>query len=102
VDKGSQTQTLTVVARYVTEELLHGSLDGLPDPDESLIRTGILDSSSVLKLLLFIEEHFNVTITDSEVTPMNFETLNRITAFIDGKARQQPHDLHEVASPDQS
>ena len=83
-------QTQTIIKRFMTEELLNGSPEAEPDPDDSLIDAGILDSVRVLKLLLFIEEQFQLTIADSEVTPANFETLNRITAFINGKTEGQP------------
>jgi len=78
-------ETDMIITRFITEELLRGDRQRLPEPNGSLIITGILDSSAVLKLLLFIEERFSLNIVDKEVTPTNFETINRITTFIEGK-----------------
>ncbi len=78
-------QTEMIITRFIREELLRGDGQLLPEPNASLISTGILDSYAVLKLLLFIEEQFSLTIADGEVTPSNFETVNQITAFIEGK-----------------
>lgn len=80
-----QMQTEIVITRFIREELLRGDGQLLPEPNASLISTGILDSYAVLKLLLFIEEQFSLTITDEEVTPSNFETLHQITGFIESK-----------------
>ncbi len=79
-------ETQIIITRFIREQLLRGDSVAVPGPDESLISTGILDSVAVLKLLLFIEEHFSLLIGDGEVTPTNFETVNQITAFIESKS----------------
>jgi acyl carrier protein len=78
-------ETDVIITRFIQDELLRGDWQVLPEPNGSLISTGILDSSAVLKLLIFIEERFSLKIDDQEVTPGNFESVNRITAFIESK-----------------
>ena len=74
-----------VVERFIRDELIRGDRSDALDPDESLISRGILDSLALLKLIIFIEERFDLKVNDGEVVPANFETPSRIKAFIESK-----------------
>jgi acyl carrier protein len=78
-------ETEAIVTTFIGDELLRGGGQASLEPNGSLISSGILDSLALLKLLLFIEERFSLKIKDGEVTPTNFETVNRITALIEAK-----------------
>jgi acyl carrier protein len=71
----------TTLERFILDELLSGRKTALA-PDESLISTGILDSLTWLQLVSFIEEKFGVTVTDEDLNPDNFQTINAMTTFI--------------------
>jgi len=81
-------ETETIILNFIREELLRGDGQVSLEPNASLISTGILDSLALLKLLLFIEERFSLKVKDGEVNPSNFETVDRIIAFIEGKRRE--------------
>jgi acyl carrier protein len=81
-------ETETIITKFINEELLRGDGDVSLEPNASLISTGILDSLGLLRLLLFIEERFNVKVQDGEVHPSNFGTVNQITAFIESKKKE--------------
>lgn len=72
---------------YISEELLFDQ-DQAPEADQSLIRTGILDSLSLLQLIGFIEEQFGIEVQDEDVNPQNFETIVAMKAFIEGKPQK--------------
>jgi acyl carrier protein len=55
--------------------------------DEDLIDTGVLDSLGIFQLVAFLEERFGVAIADTEITPENFGTLERIERLVAGRAR---------------
>lgn len=55
------------------------------EPDASLIGSGLLDSISLLRLIVFIEERYGVKVEDVDVVPANFESLRRVEDFVDGK-----------------
>jgi acyl carrier protein len=78
-------ETEAIITRFISDELLRGDGEVSLEPNGSLISTGILDSLALLKLLLFIEERFGLKVEDGEVNPSNFETINRIKAFIESK-----------------
>jgi acyl carrier protein len=56
-------------------------------PDEPLL-DGVLDSTDVLLLLVFMEEEFRVRIPDDDVVPENFSTVERLAALLRAKLRQ--------------
>jgi acyl carrier protein len=47
-----------------------------------------LDSLALLRLVGFIEEKFDFTVKDGEVTPDNFETLKDIAAYLERKKQR--------------
>jgi len=72
----------TTVRGFLHETFMfRGAVDKLPD-NESLIKAGILDSVGVLTLISFLEEKFEVQVSDDEVEPENLESVDAITAFI--------------------
>lgn len=50
-------------------------------PTDSLLEAG-LDSMGIMRLVLFIEEEFGVTLPDNELAPENMETLQLLEAWI--------------------
>ena len=57
--------------------------DGLP-----LLQSGIIDSLGVLDLVAFLEKSFTISITDEELTPDNFGSINSISSFVRNKNDQ--------------
>ena len=52
----------------------------------SLLEAGIIDSTGVLEVIMFIETTFGVTVEDSEMLPENLDSIERIAGFV---ARKQ-------------
>jgi len=57
-------------------------------PDESLLENGIIDSTGVLELVLFLEEQFSIEIKDVDIIPENLDTINNMLVFIEKKLSQ--------------
>lgn len=55
------------------------------DDDKSLMEHGVVDSTGVLELILFLEERFGVHVDDHEATPRNLDSVARILAFVRAK-----------------
>jgi acyl carrier protein len=81
--------TETNIERLILDELLSGKGRTKIEPEESLIKSGILDSLALLRLVVLIEQHFGVTVGDGELIPDNFETISRIKAFLDRKQQKK-------------
>lgn len=50
-----------------------------------LIQAGLVNSLSIFKLILFMEEQFAIKIQPEDITVENFETLNALTALLKSK-----------------
>lgn len=56
----------------------------LKDTD-GLLETGILDSLGVLDLVSYMEQKFSIVVADDELVPENFQSIDRIAAFVESK-----------------
>ena len=73
------------IKQYILKNFLFSSDDSAIGDQDSLVRGGILDSTGIYELIMFIEEEFKFTIAPEEMIPDNFDTLEAIEAFIDRK-----------------
>ena len=53
---------------------------------ESLLETGIIDSLGVLALVGFIEKRYGIAVTEDEMMPENFDSIDAIAAFVNGRS----------------
>jgi acyl carrier protein len=53
--------------------------------DVALLDEGIIDSLGVLDLINFIEEEFKISISDEDLVPENFQSIQSIVIFIEQK-----------------
>ncbi len=51
--------------------------------DESLLGRGLLDSLSILKIVTFCEESFDITIPDTDVLPDHFDSIRAIGRLVE-------------------
>ena len=55
--------------------------------DDSLLGRGIVDSTGMLEIIMFIEEQLGVTVKDEEMVPENLDSVSRIAAFVESKRK---------------
>jgi len=56
----------------------------------SLLDHGIIDSTGVLEVIMFVESTFGITVEDSEMLPENLDSIERIAAFVARKTQPEP------------
>lgn len=72
----------TIINAFISRELVTKP-DLLPlQNDSPLLEYGILDSLSLLRLVLFLEEEFGITVDAGDMVPENFETIEAICAYL--------------------
>jgi acyl carrier protein len=59
------------------------SVDEPIDVESALFSTGLLDSVAMLNLITFVEEKARIEVRASDVTLDNFDTPQRIEAYVD-------------------
>jgi acyl carrier protein len=75
------------VRQFILEKFPLARKQHLKDSD-ALLESGILDSLGVLDLVAFIEKEFAISVTDEELVPENFQTIDRLVAFIQDRTRR--------------
>ena len=55
------------------------------DKNQSFLESGIIDSTGILELVSFIEEHYNITVEDEDLIPDNLDSLQNVVNFINKK-----------------
>jgi acyl carrier protein len=53
--------------------------------DDNLLEIGIIDSLGILDLVNFLEQNLGITLSDEELVPDNFLTIERLSAFVQSK-----------------
>lgn len=72
---------------YILKEFLPGESPEELTDETPLISGGILDSISTLKLVAFLEEHFDVVVEAYEAGVDNLDSVGRIARLIEEKKR---------------
>jgi acyl carrier protein len=70
------------VRQYIAKNLLFSDNGFTYTDDASFLEEGIVDSLGVMELVLFIEEKFGVKVKDEELTPDNFDSVNKLANYI--------------------
>lgn len=74
------------VETFILDNLLLGDEGRMPAPADSLIGSGVIDSTGILELIEFLEQEFGIQVDDTETIPDNLDGVDRIVAFVVRKA----------------
>ncbi len=81
--------TIEKIRSFIVENFLLAA-DGLQlDDNSSLLEEGVVDSTGVLDLILFVEQTFGVNVDDEDVVPDNFDSIHRIASYVETKLQAQ-------------
>ena len=81
-----QTSSVSdVLITFIKENFITGRSQKEISPEESLVDSGIIDSTGILELVMFIEEKYSITIEDEELIPENLDSVKNLVAFLDRK-----------------
>jgi len=72
---------LASIKTFIRTELIYDDEKDF-DEDTNLIERGIIDSMSLVRLISFIEENYEIQVQDEDIVPENFSSLNKISSFI--------------------
>lgn len=74
----------TKLREYITANFLFGDGTQLAREDSFLDR-GIIDSTGILEIIMFLEEEFGIKVADSEMLPENLDSIANLVRFVDSK-----------------
>jgi len=73
------------IREYIVENFLFGDTDTVFADDDSFMENGLLDSTGILELIMFLENTFDIKVDDEEIIPENLDSLDRLESFINTK-----------------
>lgn len=78
------------VREFIVANFLFGDVAQVPADDESLLASGIVDSTGVLELVDFLETQLGVSVADEETVPANLDSIDNVAAFVERKRNDTP------------
>lgn len=70
------------IASYVTSELARARGRSGVGFEEDLLEIGVLDSISIVRLVAFVEQAFDIEVLDEDLAPQNFQTIANIATYV--------------------
>ena len=76
------------IRAYVLDNFLFTNDQDRLQDDASFLEEGIIDSTGVLELVMFVEENLDVTVEDEEIVPENFDSVTQLARYVRHKTGQ--------------
>lgn len=73
---------LDQVRTFILMNFLFGDESKMPDLTDSLLESGLVDSTGVLELVDFLETDMGVVVADDETLPANLDSIENLTRFV--------------------
>jgi acyl carrier protein len=70
------------IRQYVADNFLFSDDGCQLSDDVSFLEEGIVDSTGVLELVMFVEETYGVAVKDEEIVPENFDSVGQLAAYV--------------------
>jgi acyl carrier protein len=77
--------TKDTITDFISKNFQHNGESIVIRDNDSLMEKGLIDSTGVLELVLFIEETFGFRVEDEELIPENLDSINRLITYIKSK-----------------
>jgi acyl carrier protein len=78
----------TKIRDYIAENFMFGEASEL-GVDQSFLDKGIIDSTGILEIIMFLEEQFGIKVADSEMLPENLDSIGNIVRYVTKKGGGQ-------------
>lgn len=78
----SEPTTIPKLRKFIFQELIFVASPDQFSNDNDLLEAG-LDSMGIMRLVMFIEDEFGVTLPDTEIEPENINSFNALNGWIE-------------------
>lgn len=76
------------IREFIVSNFLFGEAGDLQD-DTLFMEGGIIDSTGILELVMFLETRYEIKIETEEMLPENFDSIHRVARFVARKLELQ-------------
>lgn len=81
------------VREFVVENFLYMQRELTFSDDDSLLKSGIIDSLGILEVVSFIEEQWSVAVEMHGITEANFGSISAIARYVESRVVTPEADL---------
>ena len=74
------------IRRFIEDNFLFREDRAALSATESLLEAGMIDSTGVLELVVFLEGEFGFVVGDADIVPENLDSISRIAGYVGRKA----------------
>ena len=74
------------IKSFILQNFLFTDDEAAVADSDSLIARGVIDSTGILELILFLEESFAIKVREDEMVPSNFDSIDSIASFVARRA----------------
>ena len=78
---------LIKLIEFVKKDLARGKGIGDLSETDDLVEAEVMDSLGIMKLILFLEENFQIKISDEDLTLENFKSIETIYSLAESKMK---------------
>jgi acyl carrier protein len=76
------------IRSFLVETFLFGRAEDLRDGEP--LQGNVIDSTGALELVIFLQDHFAITVEDEEVIPENLDSVGNVVAYVARKLGSKP------------
>ena len=73
------------ISSFIIANFLFGDSSKKPAETDSLIESGIVDSTGILELIEFLESEFGIAVKEEETVPKNLDSLDALRRYVQEK-----------------
>jgi len=78
-------QTESKVREFVLKNYLFTTEQSALKSEDSFMKSGIMDSTGILEMIMFLHDEFGVDVMDDEMIPENLDSVQNVVAFLGKK-----------------
>jgi acyl carrier protein len=90
----------TLIRNYILENFLYTDDGGRLRNDESFLENGIVDSTGVVELVMFVEDTFGFEVADEDIMPEHFDSVECLARYVQLNVAQTTPGAGELIAVD--
>jgi len=67
---------------HILENFLFTDDPGVLDNSDSFLEKGIIDSTGIMEVVLFVEEEFGIEVDVDEMIPANLDSIDNLVSYV--------------------
>lgn len=71
-----------LLRNYIAQNILYSNQIYPYTDDASFLEKGIIDSTSILELVMYVEDKFGIAVKDQDIIPDNFDSICNLADYV--------------------